>query len=50
MQGDQLEVIMLSKEMIVMWIRQVNDEDGNKWTESGHYGIDLTWCLMTCLM
>lgn len=43
MQGDQLEVIMLSKrEMIVMWIRQVNDEDGNKWTESGHYGIDLT--------
>ena len=25
-----------------MWIRQVNDEDGNKWRESGHYGIDLT--------
>ena len=35
MQGDQSEVITLSKrEMMAMWIRQVNDEDGNKWTES----------------
>ena len=24
----------VQEEMMAMWIRQVNDEDGNKWTES----------------
>jgi len=25
---------VVQEEMMAMWIRQVNDEDGNKWTES----------------
>lgn len=24
------------REMIVMWIRQANNADGNQWTELGH--------------